>query len=359
MLNLHDYEAAARALLRREIYDFFAGGACDEITAGDNVRAYQRMPLRYRVLRGGGTADLGQTVLGETLQMPVVIAPTAFHRLAHPEGELATARAAARAGCLMITSSAATTAVEDVVAAARSTGADAPPIWFQLYLQPDRGVTAELVDRAEEAGCSGLVWTVDSPAFGRRERDLRNRFVDLPDGLLCANMVPRGAGGQRRPRDIEFDPGLSWDDLDWLRSATDLPIVLKGIVHPQDARMAVSRGADGIIVSNHGGRQLDTTAASIDLLPAVVAAVEGRIPVLVDGGIRRGTDVVKALAVGACAVGLGRPILWGLAVDGEEGVAAVLELLRDELALAMVLCGCSSVAEVTRDVLFFGPGVAP
>ncbi|HEY3260037.1 MAG TPA: alpha-hydroxy acid oxidase, partial [Pseudonocardiaceae bacterium] len=246
---------------------------------------------------------------------------------------------------IMIVSMASTVAIEQVAAAAAQ--ADGPGLWFQLGIQPDRGFTAELARRAEAAGCAALVVSVDSGVFGQRERDLRNGFLDLPDGMHAENM--RDSSG--RLRRIEFCAELCWHDVDWLRELTALPIVLKGVLHPADAALAVRRGVDAIIVSNHGGRQLDTVPATIELLPAVVAAVDGRIPVLLDGGVRRGTDVVKALALGAAAVGIGRPVLWGLAVAGQEGVRQVLELLRDELDRALALCGCGRVAEVTSDLV--------
>jgi 4-hydroxymandelate oxidase len=324
-----DLEAAARRRLDPAVYDYFAGGADDEITLRENEAAFARLRLVPRVLRGP-VASPEVTLLGARASMPVIVAPTAFHRLAHDDGELATARAAAAAGTIMVVSMAATVAVEEIAASGAS-------LWFQLFVQPDRGFTEALVRRAEAAGCGALVVSVDTPVFGRRERDVRNGFHELPDGVRCAHMDGRS---------IAFSP-LSWDDVEWLRTATTLPIALKGIVHPEDARLAVGRGVDALVVSNHGGRQLDTMPASIDLLPGVVDAVDGAVPVLMDGGVRRGTDVVKALALGAAAVGVGRPVVWGLAVDGQEGVLQVLELLRIELESALALCG-SLEREVVR-----------
>jgi 4-hydroxymandelate oxidase len=212
------------------------------------------------------------------------------------------------------------------------------------------------VRRAEAAGCTALVVTVDSPAFGNRERDLRNGFVDLPEGLCCENMrEPQTGIARPRARPIVFSPELSWEHIDWLRKTTTLPIALKGIAHPDDARLAIERDVSAIIVSNHGGRQLDTVPASIELLPAIVAAVDGRVPVLLDGGIRRGTDVVKAIALGAQAVGIGRPVLWGLAVAGAEGVLQVLEMLRSEVARALTLCGCRAICDVGRELVRIRP----
>ena len=285
--------------------------------------------------------------------MPVIVAPTAFHKLAHPDGEVATARAAGAAGTLMILSTLSTTSIEDVMAAA--TG----PVWFQLYVYKDRGATKALVERAEAAGCSALALTVDAQIWGRRERDVRNRF-QLPAGLSVKNLMP--AGQEAFPANAQgsglaayvaslFDQTLSWKDVEWLCGLTKLPVLLKGIVHPDDARQAADTGAAGVIVSNHGGRQLDTAPATIEALPGIVEAVDGRVEVLIDGGIRRGTDVVKALAYGAKAVAVGRPVLWGLAAEGQRGAEKVLEILRFEVDLAMGLCGCAGVGEITRDLV--------
>src|SRR6266478_3831810 len=320
--SIHDYEVEARRRLSPAVYDLFAGGAGDEVTLRANTAAFARIGLLPRALRGGRARDLEVTLFGTRASMPIILAPTAFHRLAHPEGECASARAAAKAGTILIASMASTVAIEEVAAAARKAASDGDPgLWFQLYIQPDLGFTEAIVRRAESSGCKALVVTVDSPSFVKRERDLRNGFLDLPSGICCENMRERGAAGEwKPPRPIAFFPELSWEHLDWLRTATKLPIVLKGILRPEDAALAVRRGVDALIVSNHGGRQLDTVPATIDLLAGIAEAVGGRIPVLLDGGIRRGTDVVKALALGARAVAIGRPALWGLAVEGEDGV---------------------------------------
>ncbi|HEX6682284.1 MAG TPA: alpha-hydroxy acid oxidase [Candidatus Limnocylindrales bacterium] len=336
-LSLRALEVVARARLEPEVFDFFAGGADDEETLRANEDAFGRIGLIPRVLRAE-RPEISQTILGVPVRTPVVIAPTAFHRLAHPEGELATARAAASAGALYIVSMAATTPIEAVAAAGDAT-------WFQLYIQPDLGFTEAVLRRAEVAGCRGIVVSVDSPVFGYRERDVRNGFHDLPGGLVCENM--RDPDDPEKIRSIEFSPELAWVHIDWLRGKTQLPLVLKGIAHPEDAELAIAHGADAVIVSNHGGRQLDTQPAAVRLLPAVADAVGGRIPVLLDGGVRRGTDVLKAMASGATAVGVGRPVLWGLATDGEEGVRDVLETLTSELVRALTLCGCRTPAEAT------------
>ncbi len=353
-INLDDWQARARERLPQMVYDYYAGGARDEITLRANDCAYDRLDLRYRVMRDVSTRDGSATVLSHDIDLPVLIAPTAFHRMAHDDGELATARAAGAMGTIMILSTLATTAVEDVTEVA--TG----PVWFQLYVYRDREATKALVRRAEAAGCTALVLTVDAQIWGVRERDERNHF-QLPDGLVMKNLTARGGAGDTFP-DVDgsglaayvneqFDTALTWDDLDWLASITDLPVLVKGVVRGDDARRAVDHGAAGVVVSNHGGRQLDTSPATITVLREVVEAVNGEIDVLIDGGIRRGTDVLKALALGATAVGIGRPVLWGLAVDGEAGVRRVLTMLRDELDLAMALCGLSALDEATPDLI--------
>jgi 4-hydroxymandelate oxidase len=351
-LSLRALEEEARERLTPPVYDFFAGGAEDEITLRANEAAFARLGLIPRVLRGCGAPDLGVSLFGRRLAAPVLVAPTAFHRLAHPDGERATARACAAAGTVMIVAMASTVAIEEIVAAARDKAPDGLAPWFQLYIQPDLDFTAAVVQRAEAAGCAALVLSADSPAFGHRERDLRNGFLDLPEGLCCENMRDPGRGAAPAPpRSFVFSPDLSWAHIDWLRKITSLPILVKGIAHPDDARLAIEHGAAGVIVSNHGGRQLDGVPASLELLPAIAAAVGDKVPVLLDGGIRRGSDVIKAVALGAHAVAIGRPALWGLAVGGEEGVGQVLEMLRAEIARALMLCGCASLHEVGRELL--------
>jgi 4-hydroxymandelate oxidase len=339
-LNLAEVAEAARRRLDPVHWDFFAGGAGDERTVRANEEAFARRAIVPRVLRGVGTRDLRTELFGAELSMPVLMAPTAFHRLAHPGGETATACAAAEAGTVMIVSMAATQPIEQIAAAGGT-------LWFQLYPQPDLAFTASVVRRAEAAGCRALVVTVDSPVFGRRERDLRHGFLDLPSGLACENM--RDAGGV--VRDIAMDAGLGWDRIDWLRDTTGLPIVLKGVLHPADARLAVEHGVDALLVSNHGGRQLDGAVATLDALPAIADAVAGRLPILLDGGIRRGTDVLIALALGASAVAIGRPIVWGLAMGGTAGVRHVLELLRVDLDRALALAGATRPGDLTADLI--------
>lgn len=353
-VSLLDFEAIARENLTPEAYDYYAGGAQDEVTLRGNRSAFDRISLAYRVLVDVSHRDLTTTVLDQTVSMPVLVAPTAFHRLATPEGELATARAAGAAGTVMILSTLSTSRIEDVVAAASG------PVWFQLYVYKDRGATEALVRRAEAAGCGALVLTVDTPLIGRRERDVRNRFA-LPPGLSVANLLADGYGEVlAAPADSGLaayvatflDPSLTWKDVAWLRSITELPILVKGIVRPDDALRAAEAGAAGIVVSNHGGRQLDTAPATIDVLPEIADALQGSgLEVLMDGGVRRGTDVIKAVALGARAVLIGRPILWGLAAAGEAGAVQVLQMLRAEVDLTMALAGTPAVADISRDLV--------
>jgi 4-hydroxymandelate oxidase len=353
LLNLHELEALAHARLPQMAWDYYASGADDETCVRRNIDAWSRIALHYRVLVDVARRDLATAVLGQRIELPIVVAPTAFHRLAHKEGELASVRGAGDAGTIFVLSTLSNTAVEDVVAAA------AGPVWFQLYVYKDRGATEALVRRVEAAGCRALVLTVDAPFLGRRERDVRNRFA-LPPGLAIENLhaagyahVPRATADSGLAAYVAdlLDPSLTWGAIGWLRSITKLPVLVKGIVRPEDAKRAISEGAAGIVVSNHGGRQLDASPATIDVLPRVVDAVAGRGEILLDGGVRRGADVVKALALGARAVLVGRPILWGLAAGGRAGVAAALGVLRRELDLAMALCGCPDVASIERDLV--------
>ena len=334
-------------------FDYFAGAADDERTAAANRSAFERLSLRPRVLVGVGAVDTHATLLGRRLSFPVMLAPTALNRLGHPDGELAAARAAAAAGTVMVVSTTASASLEEVAAVVPRA------LWFQLYVYKDREVTRTLVQRAEALGYEALVLTVDMPRMGHRERDLRNRFT-LPADVTFRNLTSAGRPDAARwPADSSFidyvhallDPTLTWDAVTWLRTLTKLPIFIKGVLVPEDANRAVEVGFDGVVVSNHGGRQLDGAIATIDALPAIVDSVAGRVPVLMDGGVRRGTDVLKALALGATAVLIGRPYLWGLAAAGEAGVSRVLALLRAELELAMALAGCPEVAAIKRSIV--------
>jgi len=354
-VSIADYENAAKAKLPLMTWDYYSGGAQDEHTLRNNCEAYSAIALRYRVMHDVSKRDASVEVLQHRIPFPILIPPMAFQGLACPEGEIATARAAARAGTIMGLSMLSNSAVEDVTA----TGAH---VWQQLYLQKDRGAVRTLVRRAEDAGCKALVMSVDSPIFGRQYRNLRNGFT-LPRNLLVKNLLPRKL--ERLPHNWpgidqwsfadKLDASLTWRDLEWLCSVTKLPVLVKGLVRGDDAALAVEHGARGVIVSNHGGRQLDTAPATIRVLEEVVTAVANRCEVFVDGGIRRGIDVMKALALGAKAVLMGRPILWGLAVNGEEGASAVLNLIRAEFEDAMALCGCALLADISRDLAITPP----
>jgi isopentenyl diphosphate isomerase/L-lactate dehydrogenase-like FMN-dependent dehydrogenase len=330
-VNVWDYERLAEEKLDANAQAYFAGGAGDEVTLRENVAAFGRRKLRPRVLVDVRAVSAATTVLGTEIALPVLIAPLALQRMAHPDGELATARAAAAAGTIMCLSTATTARPAEVAAAAPEA-----PRWFQVYVFGDRSATEALIAEAVGNGFSALVLTADTPYLGRRERDVRVDFK-IPEHLTVAGDI-FGDG---------FDAGLSWRDLEWL-AGYGVPVAVKGILTAEDARLACEHGAAAVVVSNHGGRQLDGVLASLDALEEVVAAVDGRAEVLLDGGVRRGTDVLKALALGARAVLIGRAMLWGLAAAGEEGVADVLRLLRDEVELGLALLGCTSPADVTR-----------
>jgi isopentenyl diphosphate isomerase/L-lactate dehydrogenase-like FMN-dependent dehydrogenase len=348
---IQDLEAIAKKRLSRAVYDYYAGGAEDEQTLDANREAFRKVFIRPRALVNVGVIDTAATALGIPITMPVMVAPTAYQRMAHRDGELATARAAGEAGTIMVASTIATYSLEKIAKAA--TG----PLWFQLYVQPDRSISRDLAHRAEAAGYRALCLTVDTPQLGRRERDVRNQFA-LPHGVRMMNfegnrsVMPRTAAHESAFAAYAsslLDPTLTWDAIAWLRSETKLPIVVKGIISGEDAALAVQAGAAAIVVSNHGGRQLDACEPTLAALPNVVESAAGRVEVYLDGGVRRGTDVIKALALGARAVLVGRPVLWGLAAGGQAGVRRALEMLRAELELAMTLAGCPSLRSI-------GPG---
>jgi 4-hydroxymandelate oxidase len=354
VINLFDYEREAEQRIPPAHWGYIAGGANDEVTVGANRAAFDRILIRYRTMVDVTSRNLATTVLGTPVSFPVLVAPTAMQKLAHDDGECATARATRAAGTLMVTSTTATTRLSDVIAASPG------PMWFQLYLYQDRGKSKALIEEAVRAGYTGVVLTVDAPLLGRRERDIRSAFT-LPGHLTIANAADAGmavvpeASTEASGLMLHFrslhDAALVPKDIAWVREVSGLPVIVKGIVRGDDAARAVEHGADAIVVSNHGGRQLDTSIPSIMALPEVADTIGGTAEVYVDGGIRRGTDVVKALALGARAVLVGRPVLWGLAVDGETGVRAVLELLRQEIDLAMGLSGTRDVTEITRDLV--------
>lgn len=352
-VNLSDFESLARARMAEDAFDYVSGGAGDETTLHLNRAAWGRWAIRPRVLVDVSAVDTSTEILGTPLAFPALIAPTAFQTLAHPEGERAMARAAAAAGTLMIVSTLASTRLEDVATAAPN-----GPRWFQLYCYRERPVTESLVRRAEDAGYQAICLTVDVPRIGRRERDLRNRFA-MPDTAVPRNFeedldldtVPT----DRFRSDLHawvaslLDHTLTWEAVDWLRSLTSLPILVKGVMTAEDACRAREHGADGIVVSNHGGRQLDGVLPTAEVLPGIVEAVGTDLPVLVDGGIRRGTDVLKALALGAAAVLIGRPAFWALGAGGQEGVEQMLTLLQGEIELALALAGVTRVADLGPD----------
>ncbi|CAL8317348.1 unnamed protein product [Arctogadus glacialis] len=350
-----DYEADAQKILPKAVYDYYRSGADQQQTLEDNTAAFSRWRLRPRVLRDVSEVDTSCSLLGQPLSAPLCAAATAMQRMAHPDGETATARACKQAQTGMMLSSWATSTIEEV-----SEASDGGVLWMQLYIYKDRELTLSLVRRAEEAGYKAIFVTVDTPYLGKRWDDVRNRFK-LPSHLSMSNFsteslaFSEGSYGNDSGLAVyvakAIDPTLSWDDIAWLKEHTRLPVVVKGILTGEDAKQALSHGVDGILVSNHGGRQLDGVSATLDALEEVVQAVQGRCEVYLDGGVRRGTDVLKALALGARTVFVGRPILWGLACEGEKGVIDVLTLLKDELRLAMALAGCRSTAEISRSTV--------
>ncbi|MFA5496295.1 MAG: alpha-hydroxy acid oxidase [Porticoccaceae bacterium] len=348
-----DYEPYARERMPSQVWAWLNGGGADELTLEDNRAAFRCLRLQNRILRDltGGNTRL--SLLGDNFDYPILLAPVAFQKLVHPQGEQATVLGAAAMKAGMVVSTQASMALEDIAGAARS------PLWFQLYLQSDRGFTRELVQRAEQAGYRALVVTVDAPVNGLRNREQRAGFA-LPPGIEAVNLrgMPAAPGHHARPGDspIFGSPLLAsaprWEDITWLHSVTRLPVVLKGIAAVEDALLAADLGVAGIIVSNHGGRTLDGLPATIDALPAITRAVAGRLPVLLDGGIRRGTDILKALALGASAVLIGRPYMHALAAAGAPGVAHVLHILRAELEAAMALAGCRDLAAIDPSVIW-------
>ena len=366
-LKLDDFEPAARAILPQGIYDYIAGGSEDEAALRGNREAFARYRFRFKVLASTDQIELGHELFGQRVgfdgdsrplqlfgqrfRMPVHLAPTAIQRMTHPDGELAAYRATSEAGIAFALSTLSSAAIEEVAAAA------AGPRWFQLYMHAERAVSASFVERAADAGYSAILLTVDLPRTGRRERDIRNAF-SLPEGLRYANLDARRRADAAEGPDpfaqnvnAQTNPGLGWADLEWLVAKTSLPVIVKGVVRADDARHAVEAGARGVIVSNHGGRQLDYAVASLDALPEVVQAVGREVPVLMDGGVRRGTDVLKALCLGAQGVLIGRPFLYALAVGGADGVSQMLAMLRQEIELSMSLLGVRRLSELGEDLL--------
>ncbi|KAJ8774242.1 hypothetical protein K2173_009673 [Erythroxylum novogranatense] len=345
-VNVNEFQGLARQALPKMYYDFFAGGAEDQHTLKENMEAFRRITFRPRVLVDVSKIDMSCNILGYRISAPVMIAPTSVQKLAHPEGEIATARAAAACNTIMILSYMSTCTVEEVASSCNAIR------FFQLYVYKRRDISALLVQRAERNGYKAIVLTVDTPRLGRREADIKNKMVAPQlknfEGLISTELDSNEGSNIELFAKEAFDASFSWKDIEWLKSVTNLPLLVKGILTPEDALKALEVGVAGIIVSNHGARQLDYSPATIEVLEEVVQAVGGKVPVLVDGGIRRGTDVFKALALGAQAVLVGRPVVFGLASKGEDGVRRVIEMLKDELELTMALTGCSNVKDISR-----------
>ncbi|XP_054780510.1 peroxisomal (S)-2-hydroxyacid oxidase GLO4-like isoform X2 [Prosopis cineraria] len=340
-VNVREFQQLAREALPKMYYDFYAGGAEDEFSLKENMEAFRRITLRPRVLVDVSRINMSTTLLGYRISAPIMIAPTAMHMLAHPE-----AKAAAACNTIMILSFMSTCTVEEVSLSCSAVR------FFQLYVYKKRDVTAALVDRAERLGYKALVLTADVPRLGRREADIRNKMISPKlknfDGLFSAEHESGNGSGLEAYANLTLDASLQWKDMAWLKSITNLPILIKGILTGEDAIKAVEVGVAGIVVSNHGARQLDYSPATISVLEEVVHATKGKIPVLLDGGVRRGTDVFKALALGAQAVLVGRPVIYGLAAKGEAGVTQVIETLKTELELTMALSGCPNLKDITR-----------
>ena len=370
LLNLAELEELVersldKTTLKPSHFDYYRGGAADELTLKRNCQAFAEISIWPRMLVDISKRDMSLSLAGQAIDMPILIAPTAFQALAHSQGELATAAAAKKLNTIMTLSTLSNHDIEEVAKAGNH-------LWYQLYVYKDRAITKDLVARAEANNYKALVVTVDSPVLGRRERDIRNQFT-LPPGLRAANLERFALGNIKKNQNDNnnqdsdlasyiaslYDTSLTWKDLEWIISLTKLPVLVKGVLRGDDAIKAVAAGAKGIIVSNHGGRQLDTTISTIEALPGITAALEKgnssnsyrEVEVLLDGGIRRGTDILKALAMGAKAVMIGRPVLWGLALSGQSGVEAVLNLLKSEFDLAMALSGCGNLAAITSDLI--------
>ncbi|GAA0139965.1 oxidoreductase [Lithospermum erythrorhizon] len=346
-VSVNDFQELAKRSLPKMYYDFYAGGAEDEHTLKQNVEAFHRIVFQPRVLVDVSRIDTSTTILGYKTSSPLMIAPTAMHKLAHPEGEVATAKAAAACDVIMTLSFMSTCTVEEVASSCNAVR------FFQLYVYKRRDITALMVQRAENNGFKALVLTVDVPRLGRREADIKNKMI-LPqlknfEGLISTKVVSDEGSGPEAFASEAYDLSFSWKDMEWLRSITSLPILIKGVLTSEDARKAVEVGVAGIIVSNHGGRQLDYSPATINVLEEVVLSVQGKIPVLFDGGVRRGTDIFKALCLGAQAVLVGRPVIYGLAARGERGVRQVLDMLKNELELTMALSGSCTISDISRN----------
>ena len=341
-LTLAEFETAARQTMTHAVYEYVAGGAGDEISLRANQAAFDQILLLPRVLRSVTPVDPSTMLFGKKLPAPILLAPAAYQRMMHPDGELATVRGAGKMGAPFVVSNNTTVPIEELAAEAKA------PLWFQLYFQKDRGFTEELIQRVEAAGCDALCVTVDTPVLGVRTRQLRAHFELPPEMKLPHSQELRASS--RSISDPEAHSNVTWPDIEWLRSITKIRLVLKGVLHPEDAELAVQHQVDGLIVSNHGARNLDTVVPTIEALPAIVERVDGRAPVLVDGGIRRGTDVLKSLARGATAILIGRSYAYALSIAGDEGVAHCLRLLRTEFEYALALVGLASIGQLDRTI---------
>lgn len=350
LLNIKDFEQTAGRLLDSSVFDFFYGGANDEISLKENESSYSKLKLIPKVLNGIQNIDTTISLFGNTLNVPILIAPMAFQRLAHLGGEIETAKAARLLNTIMIVSAYSTCLYKDIISTL-----SLPP-WLQIYILKDREITKGIIQLAESIGYGALVITVDAPIYGKRERELKNPInseVFLPDlSAIIQKIRPNLELKHIKDLSNFLEPSISWQDIEWVSSCTKLPIILKGILRAEDARIAASHGIAGIIVSNHGGRQLDTAIPAICALPKIREVVSDKLEILLDGGISRGTDVLKSLALGARAVLVGRPIIWGLAVNGSVGVCKILELLNEELKMAMILCGCGKIDDITDELIF-------
>ncbi|CAO2824680.1 unnamed protein product [Amaranthus hypochondriacus] len=346
-VNVNDFKELARRALPKMYYDFYSAGAEDEHTLKENIKAFSRISIRPRILVDVSHVDLSTTILGHHISVPIMVAPTAYHKLAHPEGEIATAKAAAACNTIMVLSFSSNSTLEEVAASCTAVR------FFQLYVFKNREVSAWLVQRAEKSGYKAIVVTVDTPRLGRREVDIKNKMIGPQvknlEGFMSTEVVTDEGSGPEAFAKSYYDASFSWKDINWLKSITKLPILIKGVLTHEDATRAAEAGVAGIIVSNHGARQLDYAPATISVLEEVVHAVGRRIPIFLDGGVRRGTDVFKALALGAQAVLIGRPVIYGLAAKGENGVKQVISMLKDELELSLALAGCTSRKDITRN----------
>ena len=350
LLSISDVEDQAKLILDSSIYTYFSGGADDEMTLKENSESYNKILLKPRVLRDVSNVSTKTKILDQSISLPVLIAPMAFHKLAHKEGEIASAKAARHYETIMVVSSCATILLEEII----KNSTIAP--WFQIYVYKDRSITENLIRYAHQCGYNALVLTVDTPIYGKRKQELRNP-VSLSENIIPVNLLKAGLDFKGNLNKAQYlsgllDPSLTWKDIEWLRSITPLPLILKGILSQEDVSIAIEHEISAIIVSNHGGRQLDTVPTALEVLPKIVQAADNKIEILIDGGIRDGKSIFKAIALGAKAILIGRPILWGLSIGGELGVLKVLEILSAELKLTMALCGCKSIDMISEDYLY-------